>query len=116
MHKLAQTIAVSATLALIIVIAVWELGGTPLQPGGSWMVLKALPLLLALRGLMHGRRYTFQWMSLLSLGYVVEGVVRAWAETHPSRSFALAELVLAVAIFGAAIGYSRVSAPSRALS
>ena len=46
-----------ALLALIALCVVWEGWLAPLRPGGSWMMLKALPLLPAVFGVLRGRRF-----------------------------------------------------------
>src|SRR5690606_6424300 len=70
--------AVVTLIALIVVCVLWEGVIAPLRPGGSWMMLKVLPLLLPLRGILRGNLYTYQWASMLSLIYVMEGAVRAF--------------------------------------
>jgi uncharacterized membrane protein len=99
--------ALGALLALIALSLAWELWLAPLRPGGSWLVLKALPLLLPLRGMLHGRRRSFQWATFLSLAYLAEGAVRAWSEPGPVRALALAEMALAAALFVTAAFYAR---------
>jgi uncharacterized membrane protein len=101
-----------ATLALIsiaLLCLLWELWLVPLRPGGSFLALKALPLVLPLPGILRGRRYTYQWSSMLILAYFAEGVTRSWAETGISRSLALAEVVLSLAFFTAAVSYARAT-------
>jgi uncharacterized membrane protein len=98
-----QAGAVASLLALTALCLAWELWLAPLRPGGSWLSLKALPLLAPLRGLLHGRRYTFQWTSFVALPYFTEGVVRAWAEAPPVRTLAAAEIALSVALFWCAV-------------
>jgi uncharacterized membrane protein len=102
-----QAGAVGSLLALIVLCLAWELWLAPARPGGSWLVLKTLPLLAPLFGLLHGRRRTFQWTAFLALAYFAEGVVRAWAEPAPVRVLALAEIGLALALFACAIGGAR---------
>ncbi|MGZ5859133.1 MAG: DUF2069 domain-containing protein, partial [Burkholderiaceae bacterium] len=68
---------VSSLLALIALCVAWELVLAPLRPGGSWMVLKVLPLLVPLRGVLKRDVYTLQWTSMLILIYFAEGIVRA---------------------------------------
>ena len=58
------------------------------------MVLKGLPLLLPLRGLLHGRLKSIQWAALLTLPYLTEGLTRAWADPQPSATYALSEALL----------------------
>ena len=73
--------AVGFLTALIALCVAWELVLAPVRPGGSWLVLKVVPLLAPLFGVLRGRRYTFQWSTLLIWIYVVEGAVRAWSDT-----------------------------------
>jgi uncharacterized membrane protein len=108
-----QHVAATSLVALIFLSLAWELWLAPLRPGGSWLVLKTLPLLAPLMGILKGRRYTYQWAPMLVLAYFTEGVVRAWSETGLSAWLAGAEIVLSVVFFFAAIFYARLSAPSR---
>lgn len=105
--------ASTSLIALIALCIAWELWLAPLRPGGSWLVLKALPLLAPLFGILRGRRYTYQWASMLSLAYFVEGVVRAGSDPGLSRGLALLEIVLSVAFFAAAVAYARATRTSK---
>lgn len=111
--KVLQNIASASLVALIFLCVAWELWLAPLRPGGSWLVLKALPLLLPLMGILKGRRYTYQWAPMLVLAYFSEGVVRAWSDTGLGAWLAGAEVALSVVFFFAAIYYAKLSAPSR---
>ena len=91
--------AVASLIALILLCLCWELFLAPLRPGGSWLALKALPLLAPLPGVLNARRYTFQWAPMLLLLYFTEGVVRAFSGTGPARLLAGLEVVLAVVFF-----------------
>ena len=106
-------IAAAASLATLLVLCVaWELWLAPLRPGGSFLALKALPLALALPGVLRGRRYTCQWSSLLILAYFAEGVTRAWSDRGISQQLAVVEVMLSAAYFAAVIAYVRVSKPA----
>jgi uncharacterized membrane protein len=107
-----NVVASALLIALIALCVLWETSLAPLRPGGSWMMLKALPLMAALFGVLKGRRYTYQWLSMLVLLYLVEGVVRA---SDPGRAgaLALAEAILAALLFASAVLYARLTAPSR---
>ncbi|TMI05353.1 MAG: DUF2069 domain-containing protein [Betaproteobacteria bacterium] len=96
-----------ALIALIVLCLAWELWLAPLRPGGSFMALKMLPLVLVAPGILGGRRYTYQWSGMLVLGYFAEGVTRAWAERGISQSLALAEILLSAIFFAAAVSYAR---------
>lgn len=107
MNRVFRNIAVVALLGLILLCLAWELFLAPLRPGGSLMALKALPLALALPGILAAKRHTFQWSSLLILAYFAEGVTRAWADRPPSRYLALGEALLAVTFFVAVVTLAR---------
>ncbi len=109
MARQAQAAAIVALLALILLCLAWELWLAPLRPGGSWLALKALPLALPLTGILSGKRYTYQWSSMLILGYLAEGATRAWTETGMSRTLAMAEVLLSLVFFAAAVSYARAT-------
>ena len=109
--RAAQAFAVAALVALIALCLAWELWLAPLRAGGSWLALKAAPLALPLGGVLSGRRYTFQWSSMLVLAYFVEGTMRAWSERGASQALAAAEIALSVAFFAAAVAYARLTRP-----
>ena len=104
-----RLVAAGSLAALVALCLAWELWLAPLRPGGSLLALKALPLLLPLRGIAAGRRYTYQWSSMLILAYFAEGVTRAWSEAGRSQEMACAEIALALIFFAAAIGYARLT-------
>jgi uncharacterized membrane protein len=100
--------AASASLvALIVLCLAWELWLAPLRPGGSYIALKALPLLLPLPGILSGKLYTYRWSSMLILAYLGEGAMRAVAERGNSQALAAIEVVLSVAFFAAVVAYVR---------
>ena len=101
--------ALASLVALLLLCLAWELWLAPLRPGGSLLALKAAPLALPLAGIYAGRRYTYQWASLLVLAYFAEGVVRAWSETGTSQLLAAVEAVLSVLFFAAAVAYARLT-------
>ena len=107
-----RTFHVTACASLIVLIFLclaWELRLAPLRPGGSWLVLKTLPLLAPLLGVLRGRIYTHQWAAMLILAYFAEGVVRAASETGVAAALAAVEITLALLFFAAAIGYVRAA-------
>jgi uncharacterized membrane protein len=106
-------ISSASLIALILLCVAWELWLAPLRPGGSWLVLKAVVLLIPLMGILKGRRYTYQWMSMFILLYFIEGVMRAWSDKGLSAGLAMGEIVLSLVFFGAAIFYAKLTAPSR---
>lgn len=107
MMRTAHVTACASLIVLIFLCLAWELRLAPLRPGGSWLVLKTLPLLAPLLGVLRGRVYTHQWASMLILAYFAEGVVRAASETGVAAALAALEIALALLFFAAAIGYVR---------
>ncbi|MFM2466392.1 DUF2069 domain-containing protein [Paraburkholderia sp. RL17-368-BIF-A] len=100
--------ALGATASLVTLIALsiaWEAWLAPLRPGGSALVLKAVPLLLALPGVWRRRLYTMQWASMLILLYFTEGVVRGWSERGLSAGFGWLEAMLSVLFFVCTLAY-----------
>lgn len=107
--RLAHAGAIVSLIALIFLSLAWELWWAPLRPGGSLLALKALPLLLPLFGILHGKRYTFQWSSMFMLLYLMEGLVRAGSEHRLGRNLALLETLLALTFIVSAICFARFS-------
>lgn len=100
----------SVSLIMLILLALaWETILAPLKPGGSLLMLKTVPLLLPLFGILRGKRYTYQWSSMFILLYFTEGVVRAWSDAGISAQLALMEIVLSVVFFTCAIFYARLT-------
>jgi uncharacterized membrane protein len=103
-----HTGAVTSLVLLFAWLLAWEIVVAPLHPGGSLLALKALPLLLPLRGVLKRDLYTLQWSSMVILIYLVEGIVRAWSDrTELSRMMALGEALLVVSYFLFALLYLR---------
>jgi len=101
--------ACASLVALIFLCVVWELFAAPVKPGGSWLVLKALPLLAPLFGVLRGRRYTFKWSTLLIWAYAAEGATRMYTDTGLAARLAFVELALSLAYFGAAVAYLKTT-------
>ena len=110
--RLANLAASISLIALMTLCLAWELRLAPLKPGGSWLVLKTLPLLAPLFGILHSRRYTHQWASMLILAYLTEGVVRATTDTGMMQVLAGIEVFLATVFFVATVLYARSTRPS----
>ena len=86
---LTRWLAVGSVLGLIVLGLAWELWLAPLRPGGSWLVVKVLPLCFPLAGLLRNRMYTYRW------------VVRAYSDRGLSAQLAMVEIVLCLALFTA---------------
>jgi uncharacterized membrane protein len=99
--------AVASLIALIVMCVAWETVLAPLRPNGSWLVLKVVPLLLPLRGILKRDIYTLQWSSMLILLYLAEGSVRAYTDTGISAWLAYAEIALVCIFFLCSLLYLR---------
>ena len=113
--RMLNVVSSALLIALVVLCVLWETWLAPIRPGGSWMVLMVLTLLAAVFGVLKGRRYTYQWLSMLVLLYFTEGVVRAF-DPGLVGTLALLEAVLAAGLFVSVILYARTTAPSRARS
>jgi uncharacterized membrane protein len=103
--------AAGCLIALIFLGVAWELFLAPIRPGGSWLVLKVVPLMAALPGVLRGRRYTVQWSTLVIWLYAAEGATRAYTDEGMGAALALVELLLSVAYFAAAVRWLRAGPP-----
>ncbi len=99
--------AVISLVALIGLCVAWELALAPLRPDGSWLVLKVLPLLLPLRGVLKRNIYTMQWSSMLILLYFIEGIVRGSSDQGLSSTLGWIEVALVCVFFFCSIFYLR---------
>ena len=111
-----RVVATGSLIALFALSLLWELWLAPLRPGGSMLALKALPLCFAFIGIVKGRRYTFQWASMLVLFYFTEGVVRAWSERGMSQSLAGLEIALSLILYLSCLQYCRLTRPGQPAS
>lgn len=108
-----QLIASTSLVALIFLCLAWEGTLAPLRPGGSWLILKGLFPLVALFGILRGKRYTYKWVSLFVQFYLMEGLVRATSDHGLSQWLAMGETVLATILFAATILYIRATRPGK---
>ena len=104
-----RVLATALLVALVLLCLAWELWLAPLRPGGSYIALKALPLIIPLMGIVQGKRRTYQWTSMFVLAYFTEGVVRAWSERGASQLLAGLEIALSAAYFVAVVAYARLT-------
>lgn len=107
----AATLRWSIVIAMALLAALcvaWEVSLAPIRDGAWLLSLKALPLLLALPGMIKGRIRTFQWWSMLTMIYLSEGLVRATSETGFSQSLAWTEAALSALIFVLVLAWCKI--------
>lgn len=108
-------VALVAYLALLALSVLWEgwLAPAPRVPPGLWLTLKAVPLLIALPGVLHGRPKAHVWAELLVLLYFTEGVVVAYLHRHDALAtdtpllYAWIEIVMSLVFIGTSAYYVR---------
>lgn len=107
-QKLFHWGAILSLASLVLLCVLWEMLLAPLHPNGSWMVLKAVPLLIPLYGVIRRDVYTLQWSSMMILLYFTEGVVRAYSDQSPvSAALAWIEVGLVCIYFLCSVLYLR---------
>lgn len=102
--------SLTSYFGLLLLLASWIIYFDPPKNNTTSLALLFIlsPLLIALRGLLNGKRYTYAWSSMLILFYFMHGVVEAWAnENETIRILALIEVFLSVIFFIGAIMYVR---------
>lgn len=100
-----RALSIASLLGLIILGLGWELVWAP--TGNRTLVLKVVPLLFPLVGLLKHRMYTHRWVSLLVWIYFTEGVVRATSDPFPSAALAMIEVLLCLVLFSASAVHVR---------
>lgn len=71
------------------------------------LIVMLTPLLLHLRGFLHGRPKSCAWMAYISLLYIIHGIVEAYVNA-PERLYAVTEAVLALILFFSVTFYLRL--------
>jgi uncharacterized membrane protein len=105
--QVAHWSAIASLIALLILCLLWESVLAPLRPGGSFLMLKALPLLAPLFGILRERPTAYVWTTLLALAYFAEGVVRFWSEGGQVQQLAIVEIALSLVLFASCAVYLR---------
>lgn len=100
--RTAYTFALVFWIALIVLTLLWEGWLAPIKPAGMWLMIKSLPLLIPLFGMLHEKRIYFSIAALIAMPYFTEGVMISWGEiatgvNHPRLlASSLAEVFLAL--------------------
>ena len=103
--QLTRALSIGSLLGLVVLSLAWELWLAP--TGNRTLVIKVIPLLVPLIGLLKHRLYTHRWVSLLVWLYFTEGVVRATSDTYPSWVLATIEVALCLVLFTASAVHVR---------
>jgi len=108
-------ITLAGYFGLLILILNWFTWIQPPKefPRSFVLIVLLAPLLIALRGLLHGRRYTHQWVIFLSLGYFIIGVDIWFNQTGPRAWLAAAMTLFSLVLFVGCTGYGKHMGPPR---
>jgi uncharacterized membrane protein len=109
--RMARIATLGGYFGLLLLMLAWHAWLAPpaQAPVALVLMVSAVPLLLPLRGLLHGRRYTHGWTLFLALLYFTHGTVEAWADADV-RVYALLEVTFSMVLFVGCILYIRASA------
>jgi uncharacterized membrane protein len=109
--RIARYLALTGYFGLLALLLLWNAWLAPSRhfPVAMVLIVMLVPLLLPLRGLLHGRPYTHAWTSFLSLLYFTHGVVEAYSNPA-ERHYAVLETLFSVALFLGAIFYVKFRA------
>ncbi len=94
---------------LLVLLMLWYTWLAPSDtiPKSVVLVIFVGPLLLPLRGLLHGRPYTHAWASFLIWIYFIHGVMEAYA-TPEHRLLASLEIILSLTMYTGTVFYARL--------
>lgn len=113
--RLARWLTLGGLFGLMALLLNWFTWLAPSEtaPVALLLIVMVAPLLLPMRGLLHGRRYTHAWSGFLSLPYFLLGVDVAFNDAA-ERLYGLLEIGFALALFVGCTLYLRETRPSRA--
>jgi len=103
-------IALTGYFGLLLLLLLWNTWLSPpaKAPIAVMLIVLVVPLLLPLRGLLHGRLYTYRWVPFLALIYLALGIVTAYAQPE-ERLLGLLETAFSLLLYGGAFFYVRGS-------
>ena len=104
---LAYWVTLTGFIGLFATMMLWAgwLNADPRLPRSLTLLLSVGPLMFPLRGLLHGKAYTFGWATFLALFYLLLGILNA-ANTE-TRLIGGFEIFFSVLFFTGAMFYAR---------
>ncbi len=105
--RLAYRVALSGYFGLFFSLLLWGgwFNAEPRIPRSLTLLLTVGPLMFPLRGLLHGKPYTFGWSTFLALFYFVFGVVNA--AVQETRGIGFLTIVFSLLFFLGAMLFAR---------
>lgn len=103
-------LALFGFFGLFLLLMLWNtvLATSSKLPTAIILIITVTPLLLPMRGFLHGQLRSSAWVAYISLLYFVHGCVEAYAN-NTARTYALLEIVFSLMIFFGAGFYIRLS-------
>ena len=107
-------LTVVSHLGLLTLLITWNVWLYPptIFPVAAVLLFYIGPLLIPLRGLLHGRLYTHAWTHFLALFYFTVGVMIAAANLE-ERWYAIAQVVLSITLFMGSMMFVRYRAKEK---
>lgn len=97
------------TMAFLFAWIIWL--APPTAPRSIVLAIALIPMMPAVRGILHGRTYTHQWASFLALPYFAFGVDAAIHQAEKNWLGAIL-VVLSVIWFFGCVYYARQNKPA----
>lgn len=93
-------LAIVGYFGLLTLLTAWYSWLAPSEkfPSSLVLIVYVAPLLIPLRGLLHGKLYTHAWVHFMALFYFVSGVGIV-AVNQQERYYAITQIVLCVMLF-----------------
>lgn len=109
--KTARIATLIGYFGLLILIGYWATSPTTLDKSITTpaLVFGAVPLLIGLWGIIKENAYTHAWISIISLGYFIHGVLEAWSNPK-NRWLGITEIVLSLILYVGAGFFARYRA------
>ena len=103
---LARVLTLFGYFALLSLLLLWFtwLAPSKTAPVTMLLVFIVAPLLIPLRGLLHGKLYTHRWVTFLALFYFTLGVDVAYTNAA-ERLYGLLEIFFSLCLFFGAVFY-----------
>jgi len=105
------TLALLGYFGLLILLSAWTIYLAPptIFPISIVLLFYVGPLLIPLRGLLHGKLYTHAWVHFMALFYFTIGVMVA-AGNEAERIYAIAQILFSIMMFIGSMMYVRFKA------
>ncbi|MEN8259191.1 MAG: DUF2069 domain-containing protein [Pseudomonadota bacterium] len=111
--RFAYSAAIAGYFGLFSLLMLWNtvLAPSTRLPVALVLIFVVLPLLMPMRGMLHGRPRSCAWAAYLSLAYLVHGITE-FAAGPDQRLYAGLEIATSVLLFFGAAFYVRLSKSS----